>query len=89
MAAINRPVVNRSNALQGWRYGMNFLYSEHLRVPNALVAVLVSVSMAVAGILLLLPPVRALLKLALYKPGMSSQLCCEEMGLEPISLFCI
>ena len=38
-------------------------------MPNLLVAALVSASMAVAGILLLLPPVRALLKLVLYKPG--------------------
>ena len=62
-------MVNRSNAMQGWRNGANFIYSERLRVPNLLVAALVSASMAVAGILLLLPPVRALLKLVLYKPG--------------------
>ena len=69
LSGIDTRVVNRSNAVQGWRYGEGFLFSERLRVANPLVAALVSVSMAAAGILLLIPPLRALLKSVLYKPG--------------------
>ncbi|PLB37020.1 uncharacterized protein BDW47DRAFT_44824 [Aspergillus candidus] len=62
-------IVHRSSTLMPEFYGPRFHFQQYLRVRNALVAVFVHVALCVALLLLLLPPVRWLLKQLVYAPG--------------------
>eukprot|EP01012_Entosiphon_sulcatum_P032635 TRINITY_DN4147_c0_g1_i1.p1 TRINITY_DN4147_c0_g1~~TRINITY_DN4147_c0_g1_i1.p1 ORF type:complete len:417 (+),score=58.16 TRINITY_DN4147_c0_g1_i1:39-1289(+) len=67
MAAINNKVVRRSAAILG--YGPEFSYDEFTAVPNVVVAFLITIVTRVAMVLLLIPPVRNLIRGFLPKPG--------------------
>jgi short subunit dehydrogenase-like uncharacterized protein len=69
MQAIDTRIVNRSNALSGFRYGPQFVFTERMKVPNALVAVAATVAMPFMLLFFLNPVGRALLKLVLPSPG--------------------
>ena len=69
MQAIDTRLVNRSNALSGWSYGRNFVFSERMLVPGFLSAVLGTLALTLFQLLLILPPTRGLLKRVLPSPG--------------------
>jgi short subunit dehydrogenase-like uncharacterized protein len=69
MQAIDTRVVNRSNALSGFKYGPQFVFTERMKVPNALVAAAATVAMPFMLLFFLNPVGRALLKLILPTPG--------------------
>jgi short subunit dehydrogenase-like uncharacterized protein len=52
MQSIDTRIVNRSNALSGWRYGRNLIYREYSQAPNVLVAMFVSAVFPIVGALL-------------------------------------
>lgn len=52
MQSIDTRIVNRSNALSGWRYGRNLVYREYSQAPNVLVAMFVSAVFPIVGALL-------------------------------------
>lgn len=68
MQAIDTRVIHRSNALQGWSYGKNFVYGEAMVAPNPIVALLVS-ALTPLVVLLFLPFVRSFARLFVPKPG--------------------
>jgi short subunit dehydrogenase-like uncharacterized protein len=68
MQSIDTRVVNRSNALSGWRYGRDFIYSEGMAVP--MIAALASALITpLFGALMLFSLTRNLLKRMLPQPG--------------------
>jgi short subunit dehydrogenase-like uncharacterized protein len=52
MQSIDTRIVNRSNALSGWRYGRNLIYREFYEAPNVAVAMFVSALFPIMGALL-------------------------------------
>ncbi len=69
MQAVDTRLVNRSNALLGWQYGPQFVFTERMRVPNVLVAVLVTLLTPIMSLFFLNPIGRATLRLVLPSPG--------------------
>lgn len=69
MQAIDTRVINRSNALKGWQYGKNFVYTESMAVPNAFFAVISSFAIPLVGALLYFRVTRYILKLFLPDAG--------------------
>lgn len=69
MQGIDTRIVNRSNAVQGWLYGREFLYSERMRAPNPLVALLFTLMLPFGSLLCYLPFTRNILKRFLPQPG--------------------
>eukprot|EP01034_Spumella_vulgaris_P022746 gene22746-28904_t len=69
MQAIDTRIVNRSNALSNFKYGPHFVFTERMKVPNALVAAVVTLAMPVMLLFFLNPLGRALLGLVLPTPG--------------------
>ena len=57
MAGVNTRVVNRSNALLGYAYGTDFVYSEKLAVKGIIAAWLVSIAMPLISLTLPISPV--------------------------------
>ena len=49
MQAIDTRIVNRSNALTGWRYGRNLVYREFQQAPNMIGAAMVSALFPMIG----------------------------------------
>lgn len=69
MQSVDTRLVNRSNALQGFKYGEKFVFTEGLRVPNVFYAVL-SVFMMPIFLLFFLNPIgRSILRCVLPAPG--------------------
>lgn len=62
-------MVNRSNALQGFRYGRHFLFTERQRVGNPVLAVAGSFLLGLGSLLFIFAPTRYLLRLLLPRPG--------------------
>ncbi len=69
MQAIDTRIVNRSNALQNWKYGRQFLFTERMRVPNVILAIACVLVMPLLMTLFVTPFGRAFLKLFLPSPG--------------------
>jgi short subunit dehydrogenase-like uncharacterized protein len=69
MQAIDTRLVNRSNALTNYSYGRNFVFSERMKVPGFLAALLGSVGLSLVQMLFFFPFTRYLLKGVLPKPG--------------------
>lgn len=68
MQSIDTRVVNRSNAISGWRYGRNFIYSEGMAVP--MIAAFASALITpLVGVLLLFSFTRNILKSMVPQPG--------------------
>ncbi|KAL8793736.1 MAG: hypothetical protein Q9195_003677 [Heterodermia aff. obscurata] len=67
----NRAIVQRSWGLldKGKYYGPNFQYSEYLSVRNTLFGIAVHFAFALGSLLLLLRPIRWLMKRLVYAPG--------------------
>lgn len=67
----NRAIVQRSWGLldKGRFYGPNFQYSEYLSVRNTLVGITVHFAFAIGSLILLLRPIRWLVKKLVYAPG--------------------
>lgn len=65
MQAIDTRIVNRSNALSGWSYGESFVYFERMKAKNFLIAFLITVVMGFLNVLVLVPPVRMIMKMIL------------------------
>ena len=90
MAGINTRVVQRSNALQGNRYGQNFRYSEYTMTGNGFGGSLKSIAMTLGmggfmGVLAL-PPTRWLAEKFLPKPGEGPSKEVQEAGYFKIKL---
>jgi len=68
MASINSRVVQRSQALQDFKYG-TFRYSERMAVGNIFIALIMWLSLMVGMVAMFLPFVRPLLLWFLPKPG--------------------
>ena len=68
MQSIDTRVVNRSNAMSGWKYGRDFVYTEGMAVPF-LGAILSAIVTPLVGTMMLFSFTRSLLKLVLPKPG--------------------
>lgn len=80
MQAIDTRLVNRSNALAGFRYGRNFVFSERMIVPNAIAALLVSVAMNVFQLLIAIPFTRVVVKKIMPAPGQGPSKEMQESG---------
>lgn len=52
MQAIDTRIVNRSNALTGWRYGRNLVYRELAQAPNMIAAAIGSALFPIVGAML-------------------------------------
>ncbi len=87
MAPTNTRIVRRSNALQGWAYGSQFRYSEHMSLGSSLVAPVASavvngVGNAVTGLgsryFRLLPS--RLVERVLPKPGTGPSAAVRQRG---------
>ncbi|HAU22365.1 MAG TPA: saccharopine dehydrogenase [Erythrobacter sp.] len=90
MAGINTRVVQRSNALQGSRYGKNFRYSEYTMTGDGFSGSLGSIAMTLGmggfmGVLAL-PPTRWLAEKFLPKPGEGPSKEVQEAGFFKIKL---
>lgn len=70
----DRSIVHRSWGLLGGSnfYGPNFQYSGYLRVRNSLIGMLIHLGLGIGMLALILPPVRWLLRLFMYAPGMGA-----------------
>jgi len=81
MAGANAPVVRKSNALFGYRYGKNCSYREVQAVPNWFVGFGGMLGFGLFGALLVFPPTRwLLLKFVLPKPGEGPSKELQENG---------
>lgn len=69
MQAIDTRIVNRSNALFGWKYGQNLIYRELMTAPNLFTAILSSIIGAFVGPLLSFRFTRNIIKPFLMKQG--------------------
>ena len=70
MQGIDTRVINRSNALSGWQYGRNFIYSERVMASSMIAAMISSFLFSFGGLLLVFPPTRWILKnFVVPKPG--------------------
>jgi len=69
MQFVDTRIVNRSNALQGFRYGRNLIYSERMGGPGLFSVVVSSFLMSVVGSLLCFSFTRNLIKRFLPAPG--------------------
>lgn len=84
MAGVNTRVVRRSNGLLNSSYGAQMVYSEALTSkPTALglfTSLAVSITMPLLMLMLLVPPLRALLKMFLPKQGSGPSLESRKRG---------
>ena len=69
MQSIDTRVVNRSNALSGWKYGRNLIYREFTAASNIFVALLSTMVFPLVGLLLYIPWTRMLIKKMVPQPG--------------------
>lgn len=69
MQSVDTRLVNRSNALQGFKYGEKFVFTERLRVPHFGYAILSLFMMPIFLLLFMNPVGRAFLRLVLPAPG--------------------
>ena len=69
MQSIDTRVVNRSNALSGWKYGRNLIYREFTAASNFFVALLSTMVFPFVGLLLYIPLTRMLIKKIVPQPG--------------------
>ena len=70
MAGANAPVVRKTNALLGYRYGKNCSYREVQAVPNLVAGLVGMLGFGIFGFAFVFPPTRwLLLKYVLPKPG--------------------
>lgn len=69
MQAIDTRIVNRSNALSGWKYGRNLIYREVMAASNVFSAVATSLVFPLVGLLLYIPFTRNLIKKIVPQPG--------------------
>ena len=77
MQGIDTRIINRSNALSGWSYGRNFIYSERTMASSMIAAMFSAILMSFGGFLLVFPPARWLLKNFLVpKPGNAHEFEC-------------
>ena len=68
-AAANVPVVHRSSGLMPQFYGINFRYTESMRVSNYAWGVAVHLGLMIATLLLTIRPFRTMIKKFIYQPG--------------------
>jgi short subunit dehydrogenase-like uncharacterized protein len=84
MASVNTRIVRRSNALQDWRYGRDFRYSEAMafgRGPlGPVLAAGTALGVAGLGFGMALPPTRAVLDRVLPSPGEGPSARTRERG---------
>jgi short subunit dehydrogenase-like uncharacterized protein len=84
MAAINGPVVRRSNALTGYRYGETFRYRERMSTPKGLrgLGFAATVSAGLAGLLIgsQIKPLRRVIERRLPDPGEGPTAAQREAG---------
>ena len=77
MQGIDTRVVNRSNALSGWQYGRNFIFSERVMASSMIAAMFSALVMSFGGLLLIFPPTRWIIKnFVVPKPGLRLLLSC-------------
>lgn len=69
MQAVDTRLINRSNALSGYRYGRTFVFTERMIVPNVFAAFFGTLALTVAQALIAFPVSRYLLKFVIPKPG--------------------
>ncbi|OJJ47010.1 hypothetical protein ASPZODRAFT_159010 [Penicilliopsis zonata CBS 506.65] len=70
----DQAIVFRSRSLMLELYGPNFSFRQYQRVRNVFVGVLVHYALLIGLMLLVLPPVRSLLKRYIYAPGQGPRL---------------
>jgi short subunit dehydrogenase-like uncharacterized protein len=81
MASANAPVVRKSNALFGYRYGKNCTYREVQLVPNWLTGFAGMLGFGLFAALLAMPPTRwLLLRYVLPKPGEGPTKAQQDSG---------
>ena len=69
MQSIDTRIVNRSNALSGWKYGRNVIYREFQGVSNVFAAMLATMLFPIVGLLLYIPFTRSWIKTLVPQPG--------------------
>jgi hypothetical protein len=69
MQVVDTRVVNRSNALQGFHYGKDYVFIERTKSSNLFNSIFYSLLMPLIAIFLLVPFARSLLKKVLPQPG--------------------
>ncbi len=62
-------IVHRSSGLMPKLYGPNFKFAEYMRVPNYATGVALHFGLVFVSVLLVLSPIRALIKTFIYQPG--------------------
>lgn len=81
MAGANAPVVRKTNALLGYKYGKNCTYREVQSVPGRLAGYAYLLGIGVFGMLMAMPPTRwLLLTYVLPKPGEGPSRELQENG---------
>lgn len=80
MAPINTRIVRRSHALLGQPFGTDFSYRESMQVPNMVAAMLVSILLAITGVIAYFGPLRWLLLKLAPKPGTGPSRDSMEQG---------
>ena len=68
-AAPNVAIVHRSSGLMPELFGTSFSFAEYMRVSSYLIGILLHFGVLTASLLLLLSPVRWVLKRFIYQPG--------------------
>lgn len=90
MAVANAPVVRKSNALMGYRYGKNCSYKENYAVPNYAVGFAAMLGMGFLGILIAFPPTRwCLNKFVFPKPGQGPSKELQDSGFFDFRCFAV
>jgi short subunit dehydrogenase-like uncharacterized protein len=69
MQAVDTRIVNRSNAISGWSYGKDFVYSEAMKMPNVFAAILVSLLTPISMFLLYFSIPRRIAQFFVPQPG--------------------
>lgn len=87
MQAVDLRVVNRSNALGSWRYGESFVFSERMKTPSAIVALIGTVVTPMFMFLMLNPLTRWLCSLVVPKQGTGPSKEERESGYFKIKLW--
>jgi short subunit dehydrogenase-like uncharacterized protein len=86
MQAVDTRIVNRSNALGGWQYGKDFIYSEGIVTPNVIAAWGVSIFSSFLLMLLYFPFVRTIVKFFVPEPGSGPDVKFLEKGMFEMSI---
>eukprot|EP01041_Mallomonas_annulata_P001382 gene1382-2659_t len=85
MQAVDTRIVHRSNAVSGYKYGRNFIFTERLpfhmpAMAGFVASVFGSMFVSLAGLLLVFPPTRSIIKKLVPQPGSGPDEKARDQG---------